>query len=268
MNNILSQNTAGYIFSALIHLTLLSLLAVGGNIIPVSGSAGSFGLTEAEAMAALMTEVRLDPSIPQAGHIAPEETIPNGDEALNEEKAEENKTEQKGDTVLAQNPGGSLPQGTAASGTTGGKGIGTGIANGDTSGLGSVYAEGTLNVRMRYPSGWKFIDQNRKSKLDGVTFIGYAVDPANSPYVILQVKEKYLFRESKYKNKEELKNYTIYYNDPEELEGQVSQTLYIRTEGDEDYSIKLIVNGMDRFKDYQPVFFSMIKSFRFGSSFF
>lgn len=249
-------------------MLVLILLAVGSDVIPISGGAGSFGLIEAEATTSLMTEVRQDPTIPFAGHIAPEETIPNGDEAINEEKSEETAKGEKGDTLGMGTTPAAGTQGTSSVGTSGGQGIGYGIASADTGGLASVYAEGTLNVRMRYPSGWKFIDQNRKNKLDGVTFIGYAVDPSNAPYVILQVKEKYLFNSSRYKNKEELSSYTIYYNDPQEMEGQVSQILYIRTGGDEDYSIKLIVNGMERFKDYQPVFFSMIKSFRFGRSLF
>lgn len=268
MDRALTQNSAGFFLSATIHLLVLTLLAIGGEVIPFSGGAGSFGLIEAEATSSLMTEIRQDPTIPAAGHIAPEETIPNGEEATKEEKAEDTKKSEQGDTVGTGNALASAAQGTSTVGTSGGKGIGYGIANADTGGLASVYSEGTLNVRMRYPSGWKFIDQNRKNKLDGVTFIGYAADPANAPYVILQVKEKYLFNPSRYKYKDELSHYSIYYNDPQDMEGQVSQILYIRTEGDEDYSIKLIVNGMERFKDYQPVFFSMIKSFRFGRSFF
>ena len=71
-----------------------------------------------------------------------------------------------------------------------------------------------------------------------------------------------------FKYNTKLKNTVAYYNDPEELEGQVSQVFYIRTDTDEDFSIKLIMNGKDTFIAFQPVFFGMIKSFNFGNSFF
>jgi len=59
-----------------------------------------------------------------------------------------------------------------------------------------------------------------------------------------------------------------YYNDPEELADQVSQIVYLRTSTDEDFSIKLIIKGSEAFKSFQPRFFAIIKSFKFGASIF
>jgi hypothetical protein len=138
----------------------------------------------------------------------------------------------------------------------------------DTSGLEQVYAERTLNVKIKYPVGWTFVDQDRHSKLDGVTFWASNGIFNPPPYIFLEVKEKYLFNPSRYKFNTKLANSIAYYNDPEELEGQLSQVFYIRTESDEDYSIKLIMTGNDSFIAFQPIFFGMIKSFNFGKSLF
>jgi len=138
----------------------------------------------------------------------------------------------------------------------------------DTSGLEQIYSETTLNVKIKYPLGWTFVDQDRHNKLDGVTFwINNGIfNPP--PYIFLEVKEKYLFNPSRYKFNSKLENSIAFYNDPEELEGQVSQVFYIRTDTDEDFSLKLIMNGKDTFIAFQPIFFGMIKSFNFGSSLF
>lgn len=140
--------------------------------------------------------------------------------------------------------------------------------NADTTNLHQIYSETTLNVRVRYPAGWVYIDQDVKNKLDGVTF-WMATGAFNPPpYVHLEVKEKYLFNPSRFKYSTKMDNFIAYYNDPEELEGQVSQVVYLRTESAEDYSIKLIMKGEEAFKTFQPEFFGMIKSFRFGDPFF
>jgi hypothetical protein len=138
----------------------------------------------------------------------------------------------------------------------------------DTSGLEQVYSEKTLNVKIKYPVGWTFVDQDNHNKLDGVTFWANNGIFNPPPYIFLEVKEKYLFNPSRFKFSTKLANSVAWYNDPEELEGQVSQVFYIRTETDEDYSIKLIMNGRDIFIAFQPVFFGMIKSFNFGKSLF
>ncbi len=140
--------------------------------------------------------------------------------------------------------------------------------NVDTTNLDQIYREATFNVSMRYPKGWTYIDQNIKDKLDGVTFWSLKGRYNPPPYIHLEVKEKYLFNESRYKNKKSEKNYVIYYNDPVELAGQITQILYIRTDEDEDFSIKLIMNNKDSFKTFQPEFFGMIKTFKFGKQYF
>lgn len=136
--------------------------------------------------------------------------------------------------------------------------------NFDTTGLRNIYSEKTLNVRIKYPAGWNFIDANVKRKLDGVTFWGLTDIYDPPPYIHLEVKEKYLFNPSRYKYSEEFEDYTIYYNDPEETADQYTQIIYIRTEDDEDYSLKLIMKGKESFKTFQPVFFGMLKTFKFG----
>ncbi len=124
------------------------------------------------------------------------------------------------------------------------------------------YKENTLHVRMKYSEGWAFLDNNERSKLDAVTF--WNPNVPNSPWVQLKVTDKYLFRESRYKHKEELDDYTVYYNDEKELEGEVKFEVYLRTGTSEDYIITYRVKGMDTFKKYKPVFMAMLKSFRFG----
>lgn len=142
------------------------------------------------------------------------------------------------------------------------------IKGADTLGLKQIYSEGTLNVRIKYPLGWTYIDQNVKSRLDGVTFLGIQAGGKEPPYVHLEVREKYLFNESRFKQNEEIKNAILYFNEPEEMEGEVTQIVYIRTEEEYDYSIKLTVKGYENFLGYRPVFFGMIKSFQFGSRWF
>lgn len=138
----------------------------------------------------------------------------------------------------------------------------------DSTGLSQVYQEPTLKVRLNYPSGWIYMDQQRKRKLDGITFWASAGSYNPPPYIHLEVVEKYIFNPEQYRYKYDFQRFTGYYNDPVELENQVSQIIYIRTGDDEDYSIKLIINGREAFKEFQPVFFAMVKSFRFGSSLF
>ena len=138
----------------------------------------------------------------------------------------------------------------------------------DTTELDQVYKEPTLNVSIKYPQNWTYIDQDLSDKLDGVTFWATQGIYSPPPYIHLEVKDKELFSSARYKYKIEASNYTLYYNDPEELENQVMQTVYIRTGSDEDFSVKLIMEGRTAFNSFQPVFFGMIKSFKFGKSLF
>jgi hypothetical protein len=162
------------------------------------------------------------------------------------------------------------PDADASTGQTDAKpeqiGDGGGVLAGlDTTGLPGQYAEPTLHVRIRYPVGWSFMDQNKKNKLDGVTFLGPPTTSGAIPYIHVDVQDKYIFNPSRYKMKSEEKNYIMYFNGPEMLEGQYTQTIYIRTETEQDYSIKLIVKGESDFREFQPVFLAMIKTFKFGN---
>ena len=138
----------------------------------------------------------------------------------------------------------------------------------DSSALIQVYKESTLNVSLRYPGGWTYLDQDVKNKLDGVTFWAVNKNYKVPPYVHFDVKDKDVFNPSRYKYKFSAYEKEYYYNDPEELEGYFTQMVYIRTNSDKDYSIKLMVKGRETFKAFQPVFFNMAKSFNFDKSFF
>jgi hypothetical protein len=111
-------------------------------------------------------------------------------------------------------------------------------------------------------------EQVQESVLDGVTFWASAGNYNPPPYIHLEVKEKYLFSENRYQYSNEVNDFTVYYNEPEELSGQVSQEVYCRTESENDFSIKLIIRGKEQFKSFQPRFFGMIKSFKFGKTLF
>jgi hypothetical protein len=184
--------------------------------------------------------------------------VPN--DKLAKEKAFNNESDNQSKTAPLNSP---ETKSSSISGYSNFEGTGT-----DTSGLEQLYAEKTLNVKIKYPIGWTFIDQDRHNRLDGVTFWANNGIFNPPPYIFLEVKEKYLFNPSRYKFNTKLANSVAWYNDPEELEGQVSQVFYIRTESDEDYSIKLIMNGKDAFIAFQTIFFGMIKSFNFGKSIF
>ncbi|MGE5456919.1 MAG: hypothetical protein ACM3RX_01045 [Methanococcaceae archaeon] len=138
----------------------------------------------------------------------------------------------------------------------------------DSTGLSQFYQEQSLNVKLKYPPGWVYLDQQRRQKLDGITFWASGTTFNPPPYVHVEVVEKYYFVQEQYKYKYEFPHFTGYYNDPEEIENQLSQVIYIRTDDKEDYTIKLIMNGKDAFREFQPVFFAMVKSFQFGNSFF
>lgn len=137
----------------------------------------------------------------------------------------------------------------------------------DTTNLDQLYKENTLNVSIKYPKGWTFVDQNVKNKLDGVTF--WASDGIYNPppYIHLEVRDKYYFNEQKYLYKIEFDDCIAYYNDPEIIENYYIQNVYLRTETSQDFNIKLMIVGKEAFNSFQPKFFGMIKTFNFGSSF-
>ena len=140
--------------------------------------------------------------------------------------------------------------------------------NADTTSLQQIYSEPTLNVSIKYPSGWTFIDQNVEEKLDGVTFWANASNVNPPPYVHLEVCDRSLFNESRYKHSIPLRDAVMYFNDPENLADYFSQTFYFRTESNEDFRLKLTIKGEQAFNSYSPVFYGMLKSFKFSRSFF
>lgn len=137
----------------------------------------------------------------------------------------------------------------------------------DTTNLDQVYAEKTLNLSIKYPRGWTYIDQNRKNKLDGVTFWSLEGNYNPPPYIHLEVVEKYLFNPNRYKYKVRQFNCEWYFNDPVNIEGQMSQEIYVRTESEEDFVIKLIMKGEEQFKSFQSNFFAIVKSLSWNSGF-
>lgn len=138
----------------------------------------------------------------------------------------------------------------------------------DTTNLDQLYSEQTLNVSIKYPKGWTFIDQNKNKKLDGITF--WANDGLYNPppYIHLEVVDGDLFIEKRYKYKMELEKYLAYYNDPEEMQGYLSQTVYIRTGDEEDFKLKLMMKGKVEFYSFQSKFWAILNSFNFGRNFF
>ncbi len=134
----------------------------------------------------------------------------------------------------------------------------------DTAGLANYYSEKSLNVRIRYPAGWVFADQPKNGKLDAITFFGMRSSTGAVPYIHFEVKEKYLFNPALYKYKIDKGRYALYYDDEKIIENQVTQIVYARTESDEDYSIKMSVQGEQSYKELRLAFFAMIESFKFG----
>lgn len=138
----------------------------------------------------------------------------------------------------------------------------------DTTNLDQIYSEKTLNLSIKYPRGWTFIDQTKRNKLDGVTFWSAEGIYNPPPYIHLEVIEKYLFNPARYKYKVKQFNCEWFFNDPVTLEGQVSQEIYIRTETDEDFLIKLIMKGEEQFRSFQSKFFAIVKSLDYNKGLF
>ncbi len=138
----------------------------------------------------------------------------------------------------------------------------------DTTELDQIYSERTLNLSLKYPKGWTFIDQTKKNKLDGVTFWSVEGIYNPPPYIHLEVVEKYLFNPDRYKYKVKQFDSEWYFNDPENIEGQVSQEIYIKTEGEDDFIIKLIMKGEEQFRQFQSKFFAIAKSLNWDKRIF
>lgn len=254
---------AGLILSVLLHALILAgfIMIMNFSIISAGGGGGYLEVSSEDIVSA-------DAFEKQEIH-KPEKPIENVSKQPSNELVEKIPSKEKEKRVSEERK---VSQSNSAPGITNtpgrGKYLGFSSGAGDTTALQQVYSEKTLNVKINYPVGWRFLDQNKKNRLDGVTFWADNGVFNPPPYIFLEVKEKYSFNPNQYKFKTEIRNAVIYYNDPEELENQVSQVFYFRTEDDEDYSIKLIVTGKDAFAAFQPVFFGMIKTFKFGKSWF
>ncbi|MFN3694555.1 MAG: hypothetical protein ACK4UV_06065 [Ignavibacterium sp.] len=138
----------------------------------------------------------------------------------------------------------------------------------DTTDLDQIYSEKTLDLSIKYPKAWTYIDQTKKNKLDGVTFWSVEGIYNPPPYIHLEVVEKYLFNPARYKYKAKQFNCEWYFNDPVNLEGQISQEIYIRTDNDEDFSVKLIMKGEEQFRAFQSKFFAIVKSLEYKRGLF
>jgi hypothetical protein len=136
------------------------------------------------------------------------------------------------------------------------------IQNSDTTNLEAIYIDDTRRIRINYPVGWVFIDQKVNSKLDGVTFWSEEFYGENIPYIHLETSEKALFSEKRFQFKKQLQDLTWHYNNPEIIGEYVIFEIYIRTKKDVDYKIKLIINGLEKFKSFQPKFIAIVKSFK------
>lgn len=136
----------------------------------------------------------------------------------------------------------------------------------DTTMLLQTYTESTFDITINYPLGWTFLDQNVNKKLEGVTFWASSSNINPPPYVHLEVCDRDLFNENKFKHKLSLRNAVVYFNDPEKLANYVSQVFYFRTEEESDFSLKLTVKGEDAFNSFAPTFYGMLKSFKFKDS--
>lgn len=219
----------------------------------MSGGGGSFSYYDVEEISGISSappgSAKTLPSVPENEGLIPEKAAPDN-------------------SVKAASVGQQPAAGLSKSAGSGGAFRSIESAGFDSLSLVQYYHEPTLNVRMKYPGGWVFVDQQRKKKLDGITFwaSGSNFDPP--PYIHVEVTDKYLFNPELYKYKYDFGKFKGFYNDPVELESQVSQVIYIRTDDDEDYTIKLIMNDRRAFSGFQPVFFAVVKSFDFGTSFF
>ena len=243
-----------FFVSLLLHMLVLAFLLFLQYNISIGGSGGGGGFIQVASGGKFVPG---KPGKPEKAAVPEEGKDENSDEGSQKKEADTPDDNQQPGTG-----GSGISQG-AYSNAGGFGGVGA-----DTSGLEQVYHENTRNVTLKYPLGWSFLDQNVKSRLDGVTFWFSAGNINPPPYIHLEVKEKYLFNEKSFKYNSKQEDCVYYYNDPEEMAGQVSQLIYVRTEDSEDYSIKLIISGGDAFKGFQPTFYGIIKSFKFGKQWF
>ncbi|MBA4250582.1 MAG: hypothetical protein C0425_09795 [Chlorobiaceae bacterium] len=244
----------GLIISILIHLLILTFFALSDyNSFTGGGTNLRFEIETFNSSLATseLNEEKIS-SVNEAENILNEasgEKVLTGENIL---KSDEEKTQLE-----------NLGSSTITAPTRAKFGSGISIAESDTTKLSQIYSEKSLNVRIKFPQGWTFLDQDVRNKLDGVTFY-YPVSSGIPPSVHFEVAEKFKFNPTRFTQKIEMNGFVAHFNDPTEMENHVSQTIYLRTETEEDYIVKLNTIGWESFNAYQPIFFGMIRTFRFG----
>lgn len=140
--------------------------------------------------------------------------------------------------------------------------------NADSTELSEIYYDETRGVRIKYPTGWIYLDQKLNNKFDGVTFWYQGTEIENPAYIHLEISEKEFFFENKYESKFITNELTWYYNKPEIIGDYVNFEIYLRTDKDVDFIIKLSVKRIEDFYKFQPKFLGMVKSLKFQSDLF
>jgi hypothetical protein len=138
----------------------------------------------------------------------------------------------------------------------------------DSTDLDSIYNEDSRGVSIKFPAGWTFLDQRVNSKFDGVTFWPPNQSSDNIPYIHLEVVEKELFSISRYEFSSKQSDFIWYFNSPEIIDDFVHFEIYIQTQKDVDYKIKLIVKGLTNFEGFYPKFLAMLRSLKLQKGYF
>lgn len=121
---------------------------------------------------------------------------------------------------------------------------------------------------MRYPKEWTFVDQHQNDKFSGVVFLYQGLQFQIPPYVSLQIKDKEYFKASNYKYYIEYHGFKAYFNPQIDIGNETVQEVYIRSSENYDFIFKISIREKARFREFQQIFFNMLQSFNFGSSFF
>lgn len=140
----------------------------------------------------------------------------------------------------------------------------TAMESPDTSALRQIYQESTLQVSVRFPLAWSYIDQPKENRLSGVTFIGAAIEGQVPPFIHIEVTDPELFLKDRYLYSEEMEDCLLYYNDHTEMEGQYEQVVYMRTGERFDFLFRLSVRDTENFEAHRKVFYDMLGTFAYG----
>jgi hypothetical protein len=138
----------------------------------------------------------------------------------------------------------------------------------DSTNLEQVYSDDTRGIQLKFPVGWKYLDQKLNNKLDGVTFWFEEQNLEHPPFVHLFIVDKSLFSENRFASKIEFSDVVWYFNSPEIINDYVSFEIYIQSKMDYDIKIKISVKGEENFYKLQPKFLGMVRSLQFRNGFF